>query len=208
MKHLGVVVFLVIAISMPLPRCALAWNIPGHMLSAAIGYDVLRQETPSSIEKIKAVLEKHPWYANQWHARLQDVPIADHGLVLFMHAARWADDIRIRDKQYHRGPWHYINWPFKPEGQPASVQTREPEPVNILTALPENESTAKNANDPERKAIALAWLFHLVGDIHQPLHTVQLFSVEYPNGDRGGNEICVRVTQDEQPMDLHTFGTG
>jgi hypothetical protein len=59
--------------------------------------------------------------------------------------------------------------------------------------------------DPERKAIALAWLFHLVGDIHQPLHTAQLFTVEYPNGDRGGNEICVRVTQAGQPTDLHRF---
>src|SRR5262249_15446480 len=55
------------------------------------------------------------------------------------------------------------------------------------------------------KAIALAWLFHLVGDIHQPLHTVQLFTVDYPQGDRGGNEICVRVTQTGQPIDLHRF---
>ena len=31
-------------------------------------------------------------------ARLHDVPVADHGLVLFMQAARWADDIRTRDK--------------------------------------------------------------------------------------------------------------
>ena len=51
----------------------------------------------------------------------------------FMQAARWADDIRMRDKQQHRAPWHYINWPFKPEGQPAGVQVKEPEPVNILT---------------------------------------------------------------------------
>jgi hypothetical protein len=167
----------------------LAWNIPGHMLSAAIGYDVLRQETPRSIEKIKAVLEKHPWYANQWHARLQDVPIADHGLVLFMQAASWADDIRIQDKARYRPRWHYINFPFKPERQPPSVQTREPEPVNILTALTENESIVKQGSDGERKAVALAWLFHLVGDIHQPLHTAQLFTVEYPQGDRGGNEI-------------------
>ena len=114
----------------------------------------------------------------------------------------------MRDKQYHRGPWHYVNWPFKPQGQPASVQIKEPESVNILTALAENESTAKNANDPERKAIALAWLFHLVGDIHQPLHTAQLFTSDYPNGDRGGNEICVRVTQSGQPMDLHRFWDG
>jgi len=80
--------------------------------------------------------------------------------------------------------------------------------VNILTALTENESATRNANDPERKAIALAWLFHLVGDVHQPLHTAHLFTVDYPQGDRGGNEICVRVTQAGQPMDLHRFWDG
>jgi primosomal replication protein N len=45
--------------------------MPGHMLSAAIAYQVLRQENPPTIEKVKAVLEKHPWYANQWQARLK-----------------------------------------------------------------------------------------------------------------------------------------
>src|SRR5262245_58601643 len=125
-----------------------------------------------------------------------------------MQAARWADDIRINDKQKHRALWHYINWPFKPEGQPPSVQTREPETVNILTAMAENQRIVANEIDAERKAIALAWLFHLVGDIHQPLHTAQLFTVDYPQGDRGGNEICVKVKQAGQPLDLHRFWDG
>jgi hypothetical protein len=125
------------------------------MLSGIIiAYQVLQQESPQTIEKVKAVLEKHPWYANQWQARLKDVPAADHGLVLFMQAARWADDIRMRDKQQHQGSWHYINWPFQPEGQPVSVQIRDPDSVNILTALAENESVVKNENDPERRVIA------------------------------------------------------
>jgi hypothetical protein len=51
--------------------------------------------------------------------------------------------------------------------------------------MAENESVVKNENDGERKAGALGWLFHLVGDIHQPLHTTQLFTVDYPQGDRG-----------------------
>jgi hypothetical protein len=140
--------------SFALPCPAPAWNIPGHMLSGAIAYQILRQENPPTIEKVKAVLEKHPWYAQQWQARLQNVPVADHGLVLFMQAARWPDELRVTDRQQHRAQWHYINWPFKPEGQPASVQTREPEPVNILTALAENESVVKNENDPERRVIA------------------------------------------------------
>jgi hypothetical protein len=38
------------------------------MLSAAIAYQVLSQENSRTIEKVKAVLEKHPWYANQWQA--------------------------------------------------------------------------------------------------------------------------------------------
>jgi hypothetical protein len=84
----------------PLP--AWAWNIPGHILSGIIAYQILQQENPATIDKVIAVLEKHPWYANQWQTRLQDVPVADHGLVLFMQAARWPDDIRMRDKQYHR----------------------------------------------------------------------------------------------------------
>src|SRR5262249_3075913 len=89
-----------------------------------------------------------------------------------------------------------------------SVQTKEPEAVNILTAMVENQRIAANETDAERKAIALAWLFHLVADIHQPLHTVQLFTVDFPQGDRGGNEICVRVTEAGRPMDLHRFWDG
>jgi hypothetical protein len=68
-------------------------------------------------------------------------------------AARWADDIRSNDKQQHRALWHYINWPFKPDGQPPSVQTREPEQVNILTAMAENQRIVANESNAERKAI-------------------------------------------------------
>jgi hypothetical protein len=120
----------------------------------------------------------------------------------------WADDIRTRDKAQHRGPWHYIDWPFKPDGQPGSVQTKPPAAVNILTALAENERIAKTDTDPTRRAIALSWLFHLVGDIHQPLHSAQIFTTEYTNGDRGGNAICVRASQTGKPIDLHRFWDG
>lgn len=40
------------------------------------------------------------------------------------------------------------------------------------------------------------------------LPTLQLFTVDYPQGDRGGNEICVQVTQSGQPLDLHRFWDG
>jgi hypothetical protein len=54
----------------------------------------------------------------------------------------------------------------------------------------------------------LAWLFHLIGDIHQPLHAIQLFSREYPKGDRGGIEMCVRASLNGAPIELHRLWDG
>ena len=104
MRLLASVVFLTLA---AYPSPASAWNIPGHMLSGIIAYQVLQQENPQTIEKVKALLEKHPWYANQWQARLQDISVGDHGLVLFMQAARWPDD-------FDASHWHKHD-----DGQPA-----------------------------------------------------------------------------------------
>jgi hypothetical protein len=134
------------------------------------------------------------------------VPVADHGLVLFMQAMRWADDIQMRDKQHHRGCGMTSFGRLSRTANLRSVQTRELEQVNILTALAENERILHNETDPERNAIAMAWLFHLVGDVHQPLHTAQLFTVEYPQGDKR-NEICVRRAK---PVNrgLHRFWDG
>jgi S1/P1 Nuclease len=168
MKLTAALVLVTFAI-LPLPT--FAWNIPGHMLSGAIAYKVLQQENPQTIDKATTALAKHPWYTKQWQARLQDAPIADNSLVLFMQAARWPDELRNTDRQHHRGPWHYINWPFKPQGQPATVQVKDADPLNILTAMDENANVIKNENDPERrKAIALAWLFHPRGHTPAPTH--------------------------------------
>ena len=59
MSLVASLVLLTLAV-LPLP--ALVWNVPGHMLSAAIAYEVLSEESPQSIEKVKTLLEKHPWY--------------------------------------------------------------------------------------------------------------------------------------------------
>ena len=102
MEEIRLLAFVVVITVTALPISASAWNIPGHMLSGPSLTKYCSQENPQIIEKVKAVLEKHPWYANQWQARFQDVPVADHDIVLFMQAARWADDVRSNDKQHHR----------------------------------------------------------------------------------------------------------
>ena len=66
---------------------------------------------------------------------------------------------------------------------------------------PDNVPSALAAN----KAVVLCWIFHLVGDVHQPLHVVSMFTPELPDGDRGGNLIFVRPRPDSPPMRLHAF---
>jgi hypothetical protein len=60
MKRLNTTIALLAAILAPLP--AIAWNIPGHMLSGAIAYQILQRENPSTIPTIRSVLKKNPWY--------------------------------------------------------------------------------------------------------------------------------------------------
>jgi hypothetical protein len=124
---------------------------------------------PADHRQGKSSPEKHPWYANQWHVTLQDIPVSERALVLFTQAARWADEIRIQDKAQNKPRWHYINFPFKPEGQPASVQVRKLEPVNILTAMAENEAVMKNESNLEQKGCACVALQS--GRRHTPVLT-------------------------------------
>jgi hypothetical protein len=175
------------------------------MLSAAIAHQILQQESPPTIDNVKAVLALHPWHSTRWQNSLAAFAGAERDMMLFMLASRWADDIRTVDKAQHRGPWHYVNMPLKSGGHRSTFEPKPPAIPNVLTALEENRRIAATDPDATKRAIALTWLFHLVGDVHQPLHTSQLFSVDYPDGDQGGNQICIRTKLGNEPINLHRF---
>jgi hypothetical protein len=40
----------------------------------------------------------------------------------------------------------------------------------------------------------IRYLVHVLGDIHQPLHTSTLFNDKFPNGDEGGNLFLIEFT--------------
>ena len=80
--------------------------------------------------------------------------------------------------------------------------------LNIVQALQGNLLVWRDeaASDTER-AIALCWILHLTGDLHEPLHNVALFSRAYfPEGDRGGNLIAVK--RDDDVTNLHSVWDG
>jgi hypothetical protein len=185
-----------------------AWSKAGHMVSGAIAFADLKQTSPETLARVIALLKSHPHYTTKWVPRLTQLNLSaeEQDLYLFMLAARWPDDIR-GDATFHHGAWHYINLPYKPEGQPASVQPVDPPSENILAAYQTNLDILQSTAEAATKAVAVCWIFYLIGDVHQPLHTIGLFTTQFPppEGDRGGTRFYIRVREGRSTISLHTF---
>lgn len=197
-------VLLAVAATVVLPCPASAWNVAGHMVSGALAYNVLKAESPESLAKVVALLRKHPEYESRWAHQLTAayVPEGERDLYLFMLAARWADDVR-KAGTYNHPSWHYVDYPFKPGGQPADLETPTPDPDNILRGFAVNWATLTGNGPDADRTVALAWLFHLVGDVHQPLHTCSLVTTDRPPGDKGGNQFYIRSRESGRIIGLH-----
>ena len=184
---------------------AWAWNGAGHMTTGAIAYQELARKDPIALAKVIAILKANPERENLWSSQLAQVEESEQEQLLFMLAARWSDDIR-RDNRYDHPKWHYINLPYKPDSEPEAVRINQPEEENILTALKQNLAVLTSKAEDRDKSVALCWLFHLVGDVHQPLHTTTLFTEKFPNGDRGGTRFYIKVRPENRTtISLHKF---
>jgi hypothetical protein len=131
-------------------------------------------------------------------------------------AATWPDFVRPKKgnprpdiDKYHNGDFHFIDLPFIPSGEvgfdPDAVKAKAP---NAITALEKYSADLKNSTDDVERAIALCWLLHVIGDIHQPLHANKLYSKQFPlpEGDRGGNFFFVPTSH--HTRDLHEYWDG
>src|SRR5215471_3842884 len=130
-----------------------AWNIPTHMVNGAITYQLLFRDSPATVAKVRAIMEKHPWYADRWRDYITKLADSQRDEMLFMLAARWADDIRNRNPSESHPTWHFINWPFKPEGEPESVKPLPPNPYNILTAFGENQRVIRSKGPDDKRGV-------------------------------------------------------
>ena len=185
------------------------------MTVALIAY---RQLDDAQKQEVAAILRQHPHFRLYLTAHVPDGVNADEWA--FLKAATWPDFVRPSRPgspgeifkgpeitHYHQGPWHYVDIPWVPwfdkDKINATTLPARVEP-NILTALDGVMKDLRSADkSAEGKAVALAWLEHLCGDLHQPLHACTEFSSQYPAGDKGGNEEAVRAGG--MVMRLHAF---
>jgi hypothetical protein len=186
---------------------AFAWNDRGHMLAAMVAYQELKPEVR---ERVNAVLKQHPQY--ELLKEGEPTPGPHQDLWVFIRAATWPDMLRSTSNPLHAAEhhsvWHYVNYPISFDGtkgpDPVEAWNGAHDPANILQAIADTKGQleAKSTKD-DRRAIALSWIEHLVGDIHQPLHAVNLYSSIYPKGDSGGNSFA--VSRGDTPTTLHSF---
>jgi hypothetical protein len=184
-------------------RSLAAWNAIGHETIARIAWDNM---TPVARAKAVALLRAAPPDAG-----IRELEPPDTGAVavrkepnggdvrgreLFTQTAFWADIVRDtsareRRAKYHHPLWHYRDLFFEQDSVGGPTRDRPdktPADTNAVERLGtlERELADASRSDADR-AIALAWIIHLVGDIHQPLHASARITAARPNGDAGGN---------------------
>jgi hypothetical protein len=210
---------------------ALAWNDAGHMLIARIAW--LRM-TPAERAKVTDLLKQHPHYESYLTDKCPTDVSRDEWA--FLRAATWSDYIRPpktmesekvathERHKFHRGPWHYVNFPYK-AGQTESALPAEalPNETNILKEIETSQKVVQkllkfdpgavsDVSHEANRAVRVCWLFHLIGDLHQPLHAVALVDEklfpEGDHGDQGGNLLAVRPDAKAKPQRLHSYWDG
>jgi hypothetical protein len=183
-----------------------AWDHPGHMTSAAIAFAEIQRERPDLIDKIGLLMLKHPDPAPFWVSAV-DAKSEERTRRMFIEAARWPDDAKFtRDD---RPTWHSARWPVLADDAPPEaiqlVESRHGQPTgNAIEALVLHAGILFNPEaNPDERALALSWMMHIVGDMHQPLHVSDLFSKDFPTGNAAGTLAYVWDPLRDSAMPLH-----
>ncbi len=147
-----------------------AWGKDGHHLTVEVAFHYMDDKTKDAV--------KH---------YLGKMSIDD--------AATWMDDIKSNDFYNYMRSWHYVD---VDKGKKFENKATDRNAVIILNSAIKILENRENLKDSKIKEYIMI-IFHLVGDLHQPLHTG--YSV-----DKGGNTIMI-----ESPVysgNLHSFWDG
>lgn len=145
---------------------AWAWGPEGHAMIADMAEAHLTPEAHAMVEQLLAV---------EGYRHLDQV-------------SSWPD--AIRSQQPDTGPWHYVDIPLYAEQYNAARDChfdQHNQRVDALTCVVDQlpkwtRVLADPAQPLDQREVALKWVVHLMGDIHQPLHAED-------DHDRGGNDV-------------------
>lgn len=149
---------------------AYAWGPIGHRITGAIADDNLSGVARANVR-----------------IRLGPTDLAE--------AATWPDDMKSDPAEYWQkkaSPWHYVT---VRQANDYSSSDAPPE-GDAMSALSRFTDTLRDPKAPiDDKRLALRFIVHIIGDLHQPLHAGG-------GDDRGGNDF--KVTWFGRSTNLHS----
>jgi len=180
-----------------------AWHDTGHMIVGQIAYLRLTPAAKTKVDSLFVTPQgKRPliflcsgYYSAETCEKIYD-PVT---------IAVCMDDFRGDSLNDSYAAWHYIDIPFF-DGVPARADAG-PDAENALARINwaiaslRHGTTGKDRTDAE----IVGFLFHLVGDVHQPLHAVARVTAAHPDGDQGGNLFKIQMPPDAHISNLHAF---
>ncbi len=171
-KILGHFALLLILTSLN-PHIARAWGPEGHK---QVGMLALQSLDPTASQRVREILKTSDAAA-------------------IKKACNWPDDVRETSEWAWSAPQHYVNIP-----RSASRYDRQrdcPDGLCVTEAIKKYAGQLSDPRQDKRKQWeAFAWLCHLMGDLHQPLHAGF-------GDDLGAN--TVDVSYKGKSMNLHKF---
>lgn len=187
-SHLKPCLALVTALcALSFPTGAFAWGDEGHEIVAAIARGYLTPPVHSKVEQMLAADED---------------TLTPHDMLA---ESVWADRYRSRHKE--SSEWHFVDIELDhPDlktacfGFPASAPVASEGPAHdcIVNKVSEfTQELASSATPAAERLLALKFLLHLVGDMHQPLHDAD-------NHDKGGNCVLLSLGG-PRLVNLHSY---
>src|SRR4030095_4751533 len=178
-----------------------AWGDGGHEIIGVIAQSRL---TPTVKKKVDALLA----------ADKDNLTAPD-----FVSRTTWADKYRDSDRNTTRiryeatRNWHFVDIELA-DANIDSACNHYPKlpPGTVVSAGPAQDCIINKVNQfiaelrsvsvtKSERILALKFLLHLVGDLHQPLHAAD-------NKDRGGNDVKVIFGDFATPGNLHAYWDG
>jgi uncharacterized protein (UPF0333 family) len=159
MKKLSYLKTLIVAVVLVNMPCMVnAWGVLGHRIVGEVASFYLQPNAKKAVQQIL-------------------------GTETMAMTANWADFIKSDTTYNYLSNWHYVNLPenldknglysFLDNQPSANIYNK----TNEMIALLKNKKTKA-----DQKLFALRMLIHLIGDMHQPMHTAR-------KEDLGGNRI-------------------
>jgi len=141
-----------------LPYSASAWGVLGHRVVGEVADYYLQAKTRLAIKQIL-------------------------GTESMAMTANWADFIKSDTTYNYLSNWHYVNLPENLSKNDVFSFLNDQKGANIYNKLNEMIAILKNSKSTAaQKKLALRMVIHMVGDLHQPMHTAR-------KDDLGGNKI-------------------